>query len=106
MKVFSVIIMLAFLFTQEGCTFSTNNGDPNQHLMNARAEGAAEIHADQWKEEDVVRARDEVLETFEMQSDEPKMDYGARPVRNARDCRWCCNCCGKEPTWCGLCCDW
>ncbi|XP_077433147.1 hepcidin-like [Vanacampus margaritifer] len=51
---------------------------------------------------------DDVLKTFEMQSEQPKMDYDARHrhVRSEKRCRWCCGCCGRPSTWCGLCCDW
>ncbi|XP_061772381.1 hepcidin-like [Nerophis ophidion] len=57
------------------------------------------------EEEGVAAARSGAdVEHFEMPVDEPKLTLKFK--RNARDCRWCCNCCRKEPGWCGVCCDW
>ncbi|XP_051920851.1 hepcidin-like [Hippocampus zosterae] len=90
MKLFSlsvaVIIMLAFLFIQEGSTISHDNPEPDQHIVEARDDEAADKpEGHQWK-----------------------MDNSFRRKRfsSEKDCRWCCGCCGREETWCGLCCDW
>ncbi|XP_077383277.1 uncharacterized protein LOC144022399 [Festucalex cinctus] len=106
MKTFSlsvaVVIMLAFLFIQEGCAFPSDDRDPVQHMMEARDDAAADIPADQWTEQDALGARhDQVLKTCEIQSEPPKMDSDARrtPVSNEKRCRLCCGCCRKPPTW-------
>ncbi|XP_061920301.1 hepcidin-like [Entelurus aequoreus] len=60
------------------------------------------------EEEDVAAARSGAdVDHFEMPADKPKMDNYITPKlkRNARACKWCCNCCSKEPGWCGVCCD-
>nr|UQM94872.1 antimicrobial peptide hepcidin type II [Syngnathus schlegeli] len=78
----AVIIMLAFLLIQEGCTFSTDNGDPDQHAVDASTGRAVDILEDQWK-----------------------MPDSNREKRHSGPCRFCCNCCGRM-NFCGLCCEW
>ncbi|XP_061676524.1 hepcidin-like [Syngnathoides biaculeatus] len=58
--------------------------------------------------EEKVEVRDDNLEAFEMQSEPSKMNDNVRDKRSMdeKDCRVCCNCCHRGPTWCGLCCEW
>ncbi|XP_077453741.1 hepcidin-like [Stigmatopora argus] len=59
--------------------------------------------------QDVLQVRDgDVMEPFQMQSEQPKMSHfvGDRHRRDEKYCRWCCNCCSRGPTWCGVCCEW
>ncbi|XP_077433146.1 hepcidin-like [Vanacampus margaritifer] len=85
MKTFSlsvaVIIMLAFIFIQESCSFSNDNRDLDQHI-NVRDDAAAEIQADQSAVAGINRQK-----------------------RHSGPCRVCCNCC-NDPGFCGLCCQW
>ncbi|XP_077384030.1 hepcidin-like [Festucalex cinctus] len=86
MKTFSlsvaVIIMLAFLVIQESCAFSIDDRDPDQHMVEARDDAAAEIAADQ----SMVAGNN-------------------RQKRHSGPCRFCCNCCGNRD-FCGVCCEW
>ncbi|XP_019748548.1 hepcidin-like [Hippocampus comes] len=78
----AVIIMLAFLFIQEGSTISLDNREPDQHMMETRDDAAAEIPVDLWKVADNKRQK-----------------------RHNGACKVCCNCCGQI-NFCGLCCEW
>nr|UQM94864.1 antimicrobial peptide hepcidin type II [Hippocampus erectus] len=86
MKPFSlsvaVIIMLAFLFIQEGSTISLDNREPDQHMAETRDDAAAEIPVDLWKVADKKRQK-----------------------RHNRGCRFCCNCCGRTH-FCAFCCEY
>ncbi|XP_077384220.1 hepcidin-like [Festucalex cinctus] len=86
MKTFSLsvamIIMLAVLFIQEDCAFSIDDKDPEQHMVEARDDAAAEIAADQ-----------------------SMVAGNSRQKRHNGPCRLCCNCCG-DVAFCGLCCQW
>ncbi|XP_061633747.1 hepcidin-like [Phyllopteryx taeniolatus] len=79
----AVILLLTYILIQESC-------------------------ASPFTEEEVEVRDDEVLEHFEMQSEQSKMGDHVRDKRsrNEKDCRVCCNCCHRGKTWCGLCCEW
>ncbi|XP_061531594.1 hepcidin-like [Phycodurus eques] len=83
----TVTIMLALYFIQVGCTTLTDNGDPNQDMVEARDETAAEF--------------------YEIPAHHWKVAYNNRQKRHADPgpCRFCCNCCGRM-NFCGLCCKW
>nr|XP_057909258.1 hepcidin-like [Doryrhamphus excisus] len=86
MKTFSfaiaVVIALAFILIQE------SNAELNE-------------------QDDMSQARSEAdFEHFDIPADNSKVAPNLKQKRDARACRYCCNCCSRGPEWCGLCCDW